>query len=158
MTATKTRILDVPTLRAELGLAPDAPVRLSAIRDWAIQRLSLLKDPREADALSALAFNDGPLAYEDQLTDLEAATDALAELTAENARLRAELQEALKAQTAPKWQWNEHLRLVGIRLPEDNDKFIAAALKFGLTVRLAGEWAGRSEGEIVALKKRAAET
>ena len=153
---TKTRILPVPTLRAEFGLAPDAPVRLSVIRDWAIQRLSLLADAREADTLSALAFSDGALSYEDQLTDLEAATDALAERDAEIAKLRAELAEAQRWQTAPKAQWIAHLKAAGIRLPEDSEAFITDALKLGLTVRLAAEWAGQSEREIVALEQLAA--
>lgn len=153
--ATKMRILNVPTLRAELGLGPDDPVRLSAIRDWAKQRLSLLTDPREADALSALAFNDGPLAYEDQLTDLEAATDRLAEQEAEITRLKAELAEALKAQTAPKAQWLAHLKAAGIKLdqPGGPEQFVADALRLGLTVRLAGEWTGLAEVEILALEK-----
>lgn len=154
---TKNRILMVPTLRTEYGLAPDAPVRLALIRDWAIQRLSLLSDPREADELSALAFNDGPLGYVDQLTDLEAATDALADRDAEITKLRAELAEALKAATAPKAQWNAHLKAAGIKLPADSEQFITDAQKLGFTVRLAGEWAGLSEREILPLEKLAAD-
>ena len=156
---TKTRILPVPTLRAEMGLAPDAPVRLSAIRDWAIRRLSLLTDPREADTLSALEFHDGPLSYEDQLTELEAATDALAERDAEIFRLRADLAEAMKWQAAPKAQWLAHLKAADIKLdqPGGPEQFVNYATQFGLTVRLAGEWAGLAEREIVPLEQLAAD-